>query len=369
MRKEIDAESQQIHFENRLNSNKWGVDEQIVRMWAGKIQAHAEMCYDKIFCHHWSLLGNRRTGAFVRACSSILGRTIDRLGNTEAHKARMAHRRRGGIGRSSEGSYKSSAESIRKQLQEGWDIEARELDLAASIARPQKYTVPSPLPEHYRTLPAGTPLVDPFAIVGPGEIVVESGPLSAEDTDTTGAAVEMLQKLGLGVEEPEWPTPPFGPVLPSVLKQLKRARQGLVTKGFLVISDPVNPSGDGKSWVLRFEPTDKLPKDADFAELADLCLQSEGLAVAAKPVQDGRTFLVALWDSGRVRTEETRNKRQAFVLPLLNSKGWSILDWAKQSEVDFHTANDYLKGKTNPFLSTRKKLSDALHINAKDLPS
>jgi hypothetical protein len=48
------------------------VDEKILGMWAGKIQAHAEMCFDKIFCHHWSLLGHRKTGAFVRACSAIL---------------------------------------------------------------------------------------------------------------------------------------------------------------------------------------------------------------------------------------------------------------------------------------------------------
>jgi hypothetical protein len=113
IRKEIDKEIQHTLLENRLNYNKTGVDERILRVWASKIQAHAEMCYEKIFCHHWNLLGHKRTGAFVRASSAILGRHIEQLGNTEAHKARRAHRRRGGIGTSLEGSYKSSAGSVR----------------------------------------------------------------------------------------------------------------------------------------------------------------------------------------------------------------------------------------------------------------
>src|SRR5262245_27495831 len=48
--------------------------------------------------------------------------------------------------------------------------------------------------------------------------------------------------------------------------------------------------------------------------------------------------------------------RQVFVQAILTEKGWSILDWANNSKVDFHTANDYLKGITNPYNSTRKKL-------------
>jgi hypothetical protein len=139
--------------------------------------------------------------------------------------------------------------------------------------------------------------------------VVESGPLS--DTDTTAAAVKMLQKLGFGRENAEWPSPPFGPVLPSVLSELKRARRILTTTGFQVVGDPVNPLGDGRSWVLRFEPTDKLRTNADLGELADRHLQSEGIKVAAKPIQDGRSFMVALWDSGRI--SEARNNNNDLV--------------------------------------------------------
>jgi hypothetical protein len=61
------------------------------------------------------------------------------------------------------------------------------------------------------------------------------------------------------------------------------------------------------------------------------------------------------------------NERQKFVQPLLEAKGWSIHDWAKNASVDFHTANNYLKGKTNPYPNTRKKLADALGV--RNLPT
>jgi hypothetical protein len=62
------------------------------------------------------------------------------------------------------------------------------------------------------------------------------------------------------------------------------------------------------------------------------------------------------------------NDRESFVIPILNQKGWSILDWASHSEVDFHTANDYLRGKTKPYKSTRKKLADSLGVKVEELP-
>jgi hypothetical protein len=64
----------------------------------------------------------------------------------------------------------------------------------------------------------------------------------------------------------------------------------------------------------------------------------------------------------------TQTERKLFVEPILTENGWSILDWASNSKVDFHTADSYLKGKTNPFPSTRKKLADALKVKVDDLP-
>ncbi len=63
------------------------------------------------------------------------------------------------------------------------------------------------------------------------------------------------------------------------------------------------------------------------------------------------------------------NDRESFVMPILGKRGWSILDWANNSEVDYHTASDYLKGKTAPYKSTLKKLADSLGVDVQELPS
>jgi hypothetical protein len=44
---------------------------------------------------------------------------------------------------------------------------------------------------------------------------------------------------------------------------------------------------------------------------------------------------------------ESQTARKAFVMPILHKKGWCVLEWATESNVDFHTANDYLKGRTH----------------------
>lgn len=67
-------------------------------------------------------------------------------------------------------------------------------------------------------------------------------------------------------------------------------------------------------------------------------------------------------------TEARAKTRREFVDPILARKGWSTFEWATNSKVDFHTANDYLSGRTNPFVSTRKKLADSLGVPVSDLP-
>ena len=59
--------------------------------------------------------------------------------------------------------------------------------------------------------------------------------------------------------------------------------------------------------------------------------------------------------------------RAAFAMSILK-KGWSILDWANEARVDYHTADDYLKGQSNPYQSTRRKLADALGVPVEELP-
>lgn len=138
-------------------------------------------------------------------------------------------------------------------------------------------------------------------------MIVDGAPLWAEDPDTTSAAEQLLQKLGFIAGTPEWPSRGFGPVLPNVLEELQRAYRILTTTGFEVIGDPLNPLGDGRSWVLRCKPTRNLPNNSDIADLAHRCLLAEGIKVAVKPVWDKNTLLVALWKSGRADTGEVRH--------------------------------------------------------------
>jgi lambda repressor-like predicted transcriptional regulator len=62
------------------------------------------------------------------------------------------------------------------------------------------------------------------------------------------------------------------------------------------------------------------------------------------------------------------NAREAFLSPILKKKGFSVHDWAKTAKVDFHTANNYLRGKTKPHPTNLKKLADALGVEVANLP-
>lgn len=62
------------------------------------------------------------------------------------------------------------------------------------------------------------------------------------------------------------------------------------------------------------------------------------------------------------------SRRKRALLPILCDKGFSVLDWAKEANVDFHTANDYLNGNTHPYPSTLKKLAAALGLPASTMP-
>ena len=66
--------------------------------------------------------------------------------------------------------------------------------------------------------------------------------------------------------------------------------------------------------------------------------------------------------------ESLSTQRKAVVKPILESKGWSELDWANESNVAYHTAADYLAGKTRSYPSTRLKLAKSLGLTVQQLP-
>jgi lambda repressor-like predicted transcriptional regulator len=62
------------------------------------------------------------------------------------------------------------------------------------------------------------------------------------------------------------------------------------------------------------------------------------------------------------------NSRQAFVLPLLDAKGWSLFSWALAAKLAPDTVSDYLANKTRPYAKTRVKMAKALNIPVQQLP-
>jgi hypothetical protein len=88
---------------------------------------------------------------------------------------------------------------------------------------------------------------------------------------------------------------------------------------------------------------------------------------SSKPIE-ASSVQRALSSGTDTGNDNSYNPRVSFVVPILETKGWSIQDWAMAARIDFHTANDYLKGATKPYRSTRKKLADSLGVAVEKLP-
>lgn len=69
----------------------------------------------------------------------------------------------------------------------------------------------------------------------------------------------------------------------------------------------------------------------------------------------------------KLQTDPSKARGQ-LVDPLLAEKGWSKLDWAQDSKVDYKTVTGYLSGKRKPYVSTRKKLAKSLNLSVGELP-
>jgi hypothetical protein len=119
-----------------------------------------------------------------------------------------------------------------------------------------------------------------------------------------------------------WPSSSFpSPGWPDVVQAFKCAHRILTTNGFLIVADPENVTGDGKSWVLECKPTAKLPTDVDPADLARQCLELKGVKADAVVQLDesDRTLHVALSPPPQPVTsievqEEPRTQRRTKLL-------------------------------------------------------
>jgi lambda repressor-like predicted transcriptional regulator len=76
----------------------------------------------------------------------------------------------------------------------------------------------------------------------------------------------------------------------------------------------------------------------------------------------------ALYEGDETTCSTNTKARSSFVTPILEKKGWSVADWAKEAKVDYKTVHSYLKRATAPYPNTRKKLADALGVRVDLLP-
>jgi hypothetical protein len=74
------------------------------------------------------------------------------------------------------------------------------------------------------------------------------------------------------------------------------------------------------------------------------------------------------FETGAPVTTPQPKTHAEFLGPLLESEGWSILDWANEAKVAYHTARDYYDGTKKTYASTRLKLANALGIPVEQLP-
>jgi hypothetical protein len=100
--------------------------------------------------------------------------------------------------------------------------------------------------------------------------------------------------------------------------------------------------------------------DAAKAEIKARLVESTQRVLAAAPEPIPKVK--------QVEPKDLAKKRKQYIEPILTDKGWSILDWANEANVAYHTAADYLTGSKNPYRSTRVKLARALGVTANQLP-
>jgi hypothetical protein len=81
---------------------------------------------------------------------------------------------------------------------------------------------------------------------------------------------------------------------PEVYELLRRTRRVLRTNGYRLKPDPLNPLGDGRSWILIFEPTGKIRRDADPVDLVSSLLEAESVEFDGIRKLENGTFGVAL---------------------------------------------------------------------------
>jgi hypothetical protein len=134
-RKLSEHQARKIRIEQRLNFNKVGVEQGIVREWTQMLNKHATAYYDMLVRHWIEILCHQKTGAFVRVCSALIQAHIGQIGSSAAMGARHRRRRSEGLSPLFEERYRNAAQILANEWGKKLDIEARELELVEMISR------------------------------------------------------------------------------------------------------------------------------------------------------------------------------------------------------------------------------------------
>jgi lambda repressor-like predicted transcriptional regulator len=136
----------------------------------------------------------------------------------------------------------------------------------------------------------------------------------------------------------------------------------------LVHNDPGPPSGWGLS-DQAYRLGKEVRKSDEWLRLGEAIAEAQQnnvkLAKCSRDQNDAQPLQSA---EHKFLKPGASNTREEFLKAILKKKGFSIRGWACKAKVDFHTADNYLKGKTKPNPDTLKALADALDVKVEELP-
>ncbi len=160
------------------------------------------------------------------------------------------------------------------------------------------------------------------------------------------------------------------PVVPSAFditaedaEALEAARLALLDQWKEVTLEAIAAEMNGQK-----DPSLEEKRDSLESDLRKRLVTAEYIDEIKSGLRRGADLLARGIDVTLAPSATSAVSREEALTPILRQQGLTTHGWALQAGVDFHTADDYLKGKTTPYPNTLKNLADALGITVADMP-
>jgi hypothetical protein len=115
--------------------------------------------------------------------------------------------------------------------------------------------------------------------------------------------------------------------------------------------------------------SEHMKREEDKRRLPPLPIPSPSIRIPAIGIGTESPLLkMALAAKPLAPSDPVASRRQAFIQPLLEERGWSLYDWAKEAKVSHHTASDYFNNKRRTQPYNRKGLAEALSLTYQQFP-